>query len=110
MKILVIIPARGGSKGIPRKNVRLIAGKPLISYAIANATKSKYNVDVVVSTDDEEIMFVSQKYSAEIVKRPIELALDHITLDPVIEHATRVQESKKGCIYDIVITMQPTSP
>lgn len=110
MKCIVIIPARGGSRGIPKKNVRFMAGKPLISYAIACAKKCKFDLDVVVTSDDEEIKSVAENYGAEIVDRPMELAGDSITLDPVIYHAVISTEEKKGIKYDYVITMQPTSP
>ncbi|HCF38278.1 MAG TPA: hypothetical protein DER56_04275, partial [Thermosipho africanus] len=110
MNILVIIPARGGSKGIPRKNVRLMAGKPLIAYTIQNALKSKYNPDVIVSTDDDEIKHISVMFGAKVVERPKELAEDNVTLDPVIYHATMVMEREKKIKYDVVVTMQPTSP
>lgn len=110
MKILVVIPARGGSKGIPRKNVRLMAGKPLISYSIETALKSKYVSDVVVTTDDEEIKRISLMYGAILVDRPSELATDIVTLDPVIYHATIEMEERYKVKYDAVITMQPTSP
>ncbi len=110
MKILAIIPARGGSKGIPRKNVRLMVGKPLISYSIENAINSFYNLDVVVSTDDDEIARISSSYGAKVIMRPENLATDSVTLDPVVFHAVDEMEKEKNLIYDIVITMQPTSP
>ena len=108
MKTLVVIPARGGSKGIPRKNVRFMAGRPLISYAISCAKNSKNQFEVVVTSDDEEIKLVASKYGAQIVDRPASLAGDKITLDPVIYQAVEFMETKKGYRYDYVITMQPT--
>ena len=110
MNIIAIIPARGGSKGIPRKNVRLLDDKPLISYSILTAIKSKYHPDVVVSTDDEEIARISRQYGAGVLIRPDELAADDVTLDPVIYHAVKAYEQKNHKDYDTVITMQPTSP
>ncbi len=110
MKILVIIPARGGSKGIPRKNVRLIVGKPLISYSIANAINSAFNPDVAVSTDDDEIARIASLYGAKVIIRPDNLATDVITLDPVIFHAMNEMEKEQNVQYDVVVTMQPTSP
>ncbi|MGJ7045470.1 cytidylyltransferase domain-containing protein [Thermoanaerobacterium thermosulfurigenes] len=110
MKILAVIPARGGSKGIPRKNVRLLCGKPLISYSIMNALNSKFDLDVVVSTDDEELERISLAYGAKVIKRPEELGADNVTLDPVIYHAVYTMEKIENKSYDIVITMQPTSP
>ncbi|MFL2134691.1 cytidylyltransferase domain-containing protein [Desemzia sp. FAM 24101] len=110
MKILAIIPARGGSKGIPRKNVRIMSGKPLISYAIENALASRYDLNVCVSTDDEEIGRVSKQYGAEVIERSALLASDSITLDPVIYDAVQKMSKKNEKEYDIVITLQPTSP
>ncbi len=110
MNTLVIIPARGGSKGIPRKNVRLLNGKPLISYVINNALSSKYVTDVYVSTDDEEIENVAHKYGCHVIKRNPELGKDKVTLDPVIHDATCRIEEEQEKKYDLVITMQPTSP
>ena len=111
-KILIVIPARGQSKGIPRKNLRLMAGKPLISYAIdiALRLKSIYNADVAVDTDDLEIAEVVSGYGVEVVMRPESLAGDAVTLDPVIYHATKEMEIRQNIEYDIVITMQATSP
>ena len=113
MKILVIIPARGGSKGIPKKNIRLMNGKPLITYAINTAMNCKneeWNLDVVVSTDDEEINLISKNAGVHTVIRPAELCEDSVTLDPVIYHAIIKCENEKKYKYDYVITMQPTSP
>ncbi len=112
MKMLVVIPARGQSKGIPRKNICLINGKPLLAYSISNAQflQKEYDVDVVVDTEDEEISEIAKSYQAEVILRPMELAGDHITLDPVIYHALVECEEKKKIQYDIVITMQATSP
>ena len=109
-KILVVIPARGGSKGIPRKNIRLLADKPLISYAINNAKSSKYVDDVVVSTEDSEIALIAEKFGASIIRRSPDLAGDKIPLDPVIFDATIQKEKQAFDEYDIVITVQPTSP
>ncbi|MFL2119510.1 UDP-2,4-diacetamido-2,4,6-trideoxy-beta-L-altropyranose hydrolase [Marinilactibacillus psychrotolerans] len=110
MNILAVIPARGGSKGIPRKNVRFLAGNPLISYAITNALKSEFSVDVCVSTDDFEIEKVAIKYGAMVVKRTEELSSDEITLDPVIYDAFIKMSKQKNKEYDYVITLQATSP
>lgn len=114
MKTLIVIPARGGSKRIPRKNVRIMCGKPLISYSIENAKalRDDYNmdVDVAVSTDDEELGGIVEKRGVEVIARPKELATDKVTLDPVIYHAVCYMEEKKNVHYDTVITMQATSP
>lgn len=112
MKTLIVIPARGGSKRIPRKNVRIMCGKPLICYSIENAKalKAFMDVDVAVSTDDEELGGIVEKRGVEVIARPKELATDKVTLDPVIYHAVQSMENKKNCTYDTVITMQATSP
>lgn len=110
MNILAVIPARGGSKGIPRKNVRLMNGKPLISYAITNALSCDLITDVVVTTDDNEIENISRLYGSEVVRRGENLSGDAVTLDPVIYDAVLQMEHMKGYEYDIVITLQPTSP
>lgn len=105
-KILVVIPARGGSKGIPRKNIRLLNQKPLISYVIKMVKDSKYVDDFVVSTEDSEIATISKKFGADVIKRPDELSADDIPLDEVIYDAVRQTNTE----YDIIITVQPTSP
>ena len=109
-RILVVIPARGGSKGIPRKNIRLLGGKPLIAHTIEMGKASKYVDDVLVTTDDNEIKFIAEKFGAETVKRDGKLAEDSIPLDPVIHDATIQKEKKDNEKYDVVITVQPTSP
>lgn len=109
--ILIIIPARGGSKGIPRKNLRMLGGKPLIYYSIANALSiSGYSCDCYVSTDDEEIAMLSAKFGSKIINRDGSLAKDMVTLDPVIHDAYTKVSGLEDKVYDLVITMQPTSP
>lgn len=110
MNILAIIPARGGSKGIPRKNIRLIAGKPLIFYAMSNALNSTHNIDVIVTTDDFEISSFASTLGVDVVLRSENLSGDKVTLDPVVFHALNEREKLKNVKYDIVLTMQPTSP
>lgn len=109
-KILVVIPARGGSKGIPRKNIRLLDNKPLISYSIDIAKSSEYVDDVVVTTDDSEIALLSEKFGASVIRRSEELSGDEIPLDPVVYDAVVKKEKLALDEYDIVITFQPTSP
>ena len=109
-KILVVIPARGGSKGIPRKNIRLLGDKPLVSYAIDVAKSSQYVDDVVVSTEDSEIAHIAGKFGASIIRRSPDLAGDRIPIDPVIFDATVQKEKQAFDEYDIVITLQATSP
>ena len=110
MKVLAVIPARGNSKGIPRKNVRLMCNRPLISYSITNAKLCEDITDIVVSTDCEEIASISALYGADVIMRDKSLADDLTTLDPVIFDATEKMEAKNSCRYDVVITLQPTSP
>ncbi|TWH79361.1 cytidylyltransferase domain-containing protein [Sedimentibacter saalensis] len=109
-KILAVIPARGGSKGIPRKNVRLMNRKPLISYSIENALSCKSITDIVVTTDDEEIISIAKLYDIDYIVRDARLADDLTTLDPVIYDAVIKMEEQNKMIYDVVITLQPTSP
>lgn len=109
-KILVVIPARGGSKGIPRKNIRLLNDKPLISYSINTAKASQYVDDIVVTTDDSEIALISEKFGASVIRRSEELSTDEITLDPVVYDAMVQKEKLAFDEYDIVITIKPTSP
>lgn len=107
-KFIAIIPARGGSKGIPRKNIKLLGGKPLIAYSIEAALKSKID-KVIVSTEDEEIAEISRRYGAEVINRPKELARDDSTRMDVVFHA--LDDLKpKNYNPDIVVLLQPTSP
>jgi CMP-N-acetylneuraminic acid synthetase len=107
-QILLIIPARGGSKGIPRKNLRPLNGYPLLYYSIRTALQSTYNTDVYVSSEDDEILMFARRFGAKTIKRSEHLSGDSIPLDPVIEDAYRRLSEKKK--YDLVITVQPTSP
>lgn len=108
-KTLAVIPARGNSKGVPRKNLRPLAGKPLIYYSITTALQSKFINRVVVSTEDEEIALFATRFGAEVILRPPELSGDNVTIDPVIIHAIENIESD-GDRYHIILTLQPTSP
>jgi len=110
-EVLALIPARGGSKGIPRKNIRDFAGYPLIAWSIAAGRQSKLVTRVIVSTDDEEIASVARAYGAEVpFLRPIELAQDN-TLDlPVFEHALKWLEEIEEYKPEIVVQLRPTSP
>ena len=108
--VLAVIPARGGSKGIPRKNLRFMGGKPLIAYSIQNALKSKYITECVVTTDDSEIAAVAKSCGSKVINRDSSLAGDAVTLDPVVYDAVRQVENQRDCKFDIVVTLQPTSP
>ncbi len=108
---LAIIPARGGSKGIPRKNIRPFAGYPLIAYSIAAGLQSELVTRVVVSTDDEEIAAIAREYGAETpFMRPAELAQDKTTDLPVFEQALTWLAENEGYRPDVVVQLRPTSP
>lgn len=109
-KILAIIPARGGSKGIPRKNIRMISGKPLIAHTIEEAKKSTLIDRIVVSTEDDEIANVSRQYGAEVVVRPKELARDETSTVPVLTHVVQFLEKTEGYKPDYVLLIPATSP
>jgi YrbI family 3-deoxy-D-manno-octulosonate 8-phosphate phosphatase len=110
-EVLALIPARGGSKGIPRKNIRLFAGYPLIAWSIAAAKQSELVTRIIVSTDDEEIATVAREYGAETpFLRPIELAQDKTIDLPVFEHALKWLEDVEGYHPEIVAQLRPTSP
>jgi len=104
-KFLAIIPARGGSKRLPRKNVLDLEGKPLIAWSIEAGLQSDYIDKVVVSSDDAEILAVSEKFGAEIVKRPDALSSDSSTTFDAIKHTI---DNVEG--YEYVVLLQPTSP
>jgi len=110
-EVLAVIPARGGSKSIPRKNIRPFAGHPLLAYSIAAARQAGAVTRVVLSTDDEEIAAVGRQYGAEVpFLRPKDLAQD-LTRDlPVFEHGLRRLEDLEGYRPDVVVQLRPTSP
>ncbi len=109
-KILALIPARGGSKRLKRKNVLPLLGKPLIAWSIQHGLESEYIDKVVVSTEDEEIAKVAKKYGAEVpFMRPKDLARDDTPTMDVVLHAINFFE-KKGEQFDYLVLLQPTSP
>ena len=111
MDVLAIIPARGGSKSIPRKNIRLFANYPLIAYSISAGLSAESITRVIVSTDDKEIADISLKYGAEIpFLRPVELAQDDTPDLPVFQHALEWLENHEQYTPDIVVQLRPTSP
>ncbi|ETR65790.1 MAG: cytidylyltransferase (CMP-NeuAc synthetase), partial [Candidatus Magnetoglobus multicellularis str. Araruama] len=111
MKIIAIIPARGGSKGIKRKNLVNLNGKPLVAYSIEHALNSKKIDRVMVSTEDKEIMEVSKQYGAEVpFLRPKELAEDHVLDIPVFEHALEYLTEIEGYKPEILVHLRPTAP
>lgn len=108
---LAIITARGGSKSIPRKNIKMLAGKPLIVWTIQAARSSTLLDRVIVSTDDSEIAAISSAAGAEVpFLRPAKLALDETPSLPVLQHAVRWLEANENFHPDLVVTLQPTSP
>ena len=109
MSILAVIPARGGSKGIPRKNLLPVGGKPLIAWTITQALAAGEDVHVVVSTEDAEIAEVARAYGAHVIDRPDELAQDTTPTEPVIVHAMDAAEHE-GWQIDGVMLLQATSP
>ena len=108
--IIAIIPARGGSKGVPRKNIRLLRGKPLIVYSIEAAIASQYLTRVIVSTEDTEIAECAKKYGAEVVERPESLARDDSSPIDVIIQVLDFIKKDKGQEPELVVLLQPTSP
>lgn len=111
MNILGITLARGGSKGVPRKNIRLLNGLPLIGYTIKEALKSKYLDDYIVSTDDQEIQQVAQSLGASCpFLRPQNLAEDHSSSVDALKHAVSFMEEKNHITYDFVVELMCTNP
>lgn len=105
-KIISIIPARGGSKGIPRKNVKLLNNKPLIAYSIEQSLHSKLINKTYVSTEDNEIKRISKEYGAEVIDRPQELAGDIVSTEAVILHVAEYLKND----FNYMVLLQPTSP
>lgn len=105
-KVLAVIPARGGSKGVLRKNVKELAGKPLIAWTIEAAKKSKYIDRLLLSSEDDEIIKVAKEYGCEVpFVRPSELALDDTPgIDPLLHALEKITG------YDYIVSLQPTSP
>ena len=110
-EVLALIPARGGSKSIPRKNIRPFAGHPLIAYSVAAGLAAETVSRVLVSTDDEEIAEISRRYGAEApFIRPAELARDDTPDLPVFQHALNWLAGYEGYHPDIIVQLRPTSP
>jgi len=108
---LAIIPARGGSKRLPRKNVLNLVGKPLIAWTIEAGLKSEYIDEVMVTTDDDEIIKISEKFGAKVpFKRPDKLSNDTATRPEVIKHALGYYKDKLKKDFDYIVYLQPTSP
>lgn len=110
MKAVCIIPARGGSKGVPKKNIKKIDGKPLLGYVIETTKKSKIFEHVVVSTEDDEIARIAKKYGAEVpFKRPKSLASDYAPMDKVLLHAVRTLY-ELNYDFDVFVWRDATTP
>ncbi len=111
-KILAVIPARGGSKGVVRKNARLVAGKPLLAYTVEAALAAKDRLyRILVSTDDAEMAGIARRYGAEApFVRPPELSGDRVPMIPVLQHAARFVEEQDRVRLDWVLLLQPTAP
>lgn len=110
MRVLGIIPARGGSKGVPRKNVKLLCGKPLLAYTAEGALRSQMLSKVVLTTDDDEIAEIGKSLGLEVpFLRPAELAEDTTPTLPVVVHALHQME-ERGENFDAICLLQPTNP
>lgn len=111
-KILGIIPARGGSKTLPRKNIKLLLGKPLLSYMLKAAQESKHLSRVVVSSEDDEILDIAKKHGGKdvVLRRPKELAEDLTPDIPVLQHAVEAIEKKDNITFDYVVLLHATTP
>ena len=111
MEVLAIIPARGGSKGIPGKNIKEIAGHPLIYYSIKAGKESKYVTRTVLSTEDAKIKKIAEvECGCEVVNRPVELAQDETKTIPVLIQVCDELEKTEGYKPDVVVLLQPTTP
>lgn len=111
MNVLAIIPARGGSKGIPRKNIRPLAGKPLIAWSIEAALAAKSVDRVIVSTEDEEIAAIAREWGADVpFLRPVELAGDLASSESALLHVLDELEAREGVVPSVTVFMQCTAP
>ena len=104
--VLGLIPARGGSKRLPKKNIKMIANKPLLLWTLEAGKQSKFIDRLIVTSDDEQILKISAEHGAEIVQRPVELSEDHTSTFDAIKHTIEKIEEK----YDFICLLQPTSP
>ena len=110
-RTIAVIPARGGSKSIPRKNLVDVAGKPLVAHMIGHALEVPDITDVVVSTDDPKIADTAKSFGAQVpFKRPDDLSGDDVLSLPVVQHAVAFMEAAAGDLYDAVVVLQATAP
>ncbi|WP_143626384.1 acylneuraminate cytidylyltransferase family protein, partial [Streptomyces viridosporus] len=108
--MLAVIPARGGSKGVPAKNLAPVGGVPLVARAVRACRAARYVTDVVVSTDDRAIAAVARQAGAEVVLRPAAIAGDTATSEAAVLHALEAHEALHGAPVDVVLLVQCTSP
>jgi CMP-N,N'-diacetyllegionaminic acid synthase len=110
-RVLCVIPAKGNSRRLAKKNIKILAGKPLVVWTIEAAQKAKRLTDYLVSSDDLEIIEIAQRYGAPVpFVRPAELATDSVRNIAVVRHALEFMEHERHMTYDIIINLQPTSP
>jgi CMP-N-acetylneuraminic acid synthetase len=109
LRILAVVPARGGSKGVLRKNIRLMAGEPLINYTLKMAKRTALIDSLIVSTEDREIAQVSNRSGVNVIERPSELATDEASTELVLLHALDFLK-ETGLTFDIILVLEPTSP
>jgi CMP-N,N'-diacetyllegionaminic acid synthase len=110
-EVLALVPARGGSKSIPRKNVREIAGKPMVAHSIAHALSSKHITRTILTTDDDEIAEIGERYGAEVpFRRPAEISADLSTDYEFVRHALEWLRDHEGYSPDLVVQLRPTTP
>jgi CMP-N,N'-diacetyllegionaminic acid synthase len=109
-QVICLIPARGGSKGIPLKNIQLLGGKPLLAHSIDQARGCPAVTRVIVSTDHPEVAGVARQYGAQVIQRPDEFANDTATSESALLHALDHLLAEEGCDPDLVVFLQPTSP
>lgn len=107
---IAIIPARGGSKGIPKKNLTILNGLPLVAHSILHALNCKEINRTFVSTDDEEIEEVSKNFGAEVIKRPVGISGDFATSESALLHVLDFYRNENGQDPDLIVFLQPTSP
>ncbi len=111
MKILGVIPARAGSKGVPQKNTKMLSGKPLLAWTIIEAKKSRLIDRLILSTEDKKIAEVGKSFGVDVpFERPKELAGDKTHTPEILMHAIKEIEKIDGIIYDIIVLLQPTVP
>jgi len=110
MNILGIIPARKNSKRLPDKNIRNLCGKPMITYTIEEAKKSKYLEKIIISSDDDRMEKIAEKYNVDFLFRPKELAQDSTPTIDVVKHVVKKLEDEINYIPEIIVLLQPSSP